>query len=98
MTDPMTIDEIRKASPYDLAGMVGCGLPDNRETPGFAMLASVRDSVVEAIEGGSITLTCGPMTSPRLRVWRSIRSPTGSPMPCVRRGVRGGRALCAGPG
>jgi hypothetical protein len=56
MTNPMTIDEIRNASPYDLADMADCDCPDNRESSGAAMLACVRDSVVKAIQDGSITL------------------------------------------
>lgn len=56
MTDSMTIDEMRNASAYVLADMADCGAPDSRESPGAVMLASVRDSVVEAIEHGRVTL------------------------------------------
>lgn len=56
------IRALTSLNPYDLASMVGCGQPSEGRTrrrrkwsPGAVMLASVRDSVVEAIRGGQIT-------------------------------------------
>lgn len=46
----MNLDDMRKLSAYELAGMAECGNPDSTESAGAALLASVRDDVAEAIE------------------------------------------------
>lgn len=56
MTDGMTIEEMKDTGAYTLADMASCGQPDSLSSPGARMLESVRDSVVDMIGSGSITL------------------------------------------
>lgn len=50
------LEDIEGYTSYTLAGMAGCSAPDSLSSPGARMLDSVRDSVVELIKRGEITL------------------------------------------
>jgi len=55
----MSVDDIRKLSAYELAGMAGCATPDTPESAGAVFLTSVRDDVADRWEfnSGSISDT-----------------------------------------
>lgn len=52
----MSLDEIKELNAYHLSGMADCASPDSLTSAGALMLESIRNSIVENIEGGYITL------------------------------------------
>jgi len=48
----MNLEEIRELNAFWLSDRAGCGTPDDADSAGAKFLCSVRDSFVEAAEGG----------------------------------------------
>lgn len=46
------LQDLKDASPYELARIAGCASPDSRTSPGAEILREVRDAVVERWEAG----------------------------------------------
>ena len=49
-----TLDDIEGMTEYDLAREASCGHPANPDSPGAALLTSVRDNIVAAVKNGDL--------------------------------------------